>query len=284
MKTPISYYGGKQRLVPQILPLIPKHTQYVEPFCGGAAVFWAKEPSQHEVLNDLDGRVVNFYRVLQTQFIELQSMIRGTLHSEADHRRAGQVLADTSAKPLKRAWAFWVQTNMSFGRAIGNGFAFSSRARYGQSEEAQRSGYQRSQFNVALSDRLEGCEVFSRDAVALMLLKDSPSTFFYIDPPYISSECGHYKGYTSADFQRLLDVLAKLQGKFLLSSYPEPELLAARALHGWHTKDIEATVAVSGKRKERKAKTECLTYNYNPAEAQGQLALFSSATPTHVHG
>lgn len=259
MKTPISYYGGKQRLVPEILLLIPKHTQYVEPFCGGAAVFWAKPPSQHEVINDLDGRVVNFYRVLQTRFIELQTMIRGTLHSEAEYYRAKAVLQDGQAPALDRAWAFWVQTNMSFSKKLFAGFAFDNGLTSASVARKRNefTGYQ---------ERLEPAEIFSRDAVELIKLKDSPTTFFYIDPPYVSSECGHYKGYTSADFQRLLDTLAALQGKFLLSSYPEPELLAMRAAHGWQVKDIEATVAVSGKRKERKAKTECLTWNYSLQE------------------
>jgi DNA adenine methylase len=260
MKTPISYYGGKQRLVPEILPLIPKHTQYVEPFCGGAAVFWAKEPSQHEVINDLDGRVVNFYRVLQTRFDELQSMIRGTLHSEAEYRWAKSVLLDNEADELDRAWALWVQTNMSFSNKIFGGFGFEQNTGKVSGVAAKRAEFE------VYNGRLEKVEVFSRDAVDLIILKDSPTTFFYIDPPYVSSECGHYKGYTSADFQRLLDTLAGIQGKFLLSSYPEPELLAARAAHGWSTKDIEATVAVSGKRKERKGKLECLTYNYSLAE------------------
>ena len=267
MKTPISYYGGKQRLVPEILPLIPKHTQYVEPFCGGAAVFWAKEPSAHEVINDLDGRVVNFYRVLQTRFPELQAMIRGTLHSEAEYYRAKALLLNEQAEPLERAWAFWVQTNMSFSNKLFGGFAFSDDGGRSAMTTTKRAEF--GQYEV----RLRGAEVFSRDAVELIKLKDSPTTLFYIDPPYVSSECGHYKGYTSADFQRLLDALATLQGKFLLSSYPEPELLAMRALHGWQTKDIDATVAVSGKRKERKAKTECLTWNYSlQAEPIGLFA------------
>jgi DNA adenine methylase len=261
MKTPISYYGGKQRLVPEILPLIPKHTQYVEPFCGGAAVFWAKEPSQHEVINDLDGRVVNFYRMLQQDFNNLQAMIQSSLNSESEYYRAKEVLKDAAASDLERAWAYWIQTQASFSNKVGGGFGFDQDGR-----QAGVLAQKKADFTAQYLERVKLTEIFSRDAVRLILLKDSPSTFFYIDPPYVSSECGHYKGYTSADFQRLLDTLGKIQGKFLLSSYPEPELLAARAAYGWSIKDIEATVAVSGKRKERKAKTECLTYNYSLAE------------------
>lgn len=275
MKTPISYYGGKQRLVPEILPLIPQHTQYVEPFCGGAAVFWAKPPSAHEVINDLDGRVVNFYRVLQTRFTELQTMIRGTLHSEAEHRRARALLDDATACAVARAWAFWVRCTMSFGNSLPAGFAFSMRVREGATQCGNMTRNRRNDFVEDFSARVSGAEIFCRDAVELIKLKDSPTTFFYIDPPYVSSECGHYKGYTSEDFQRLLDTLATIQGKFLLSSYPEAELLTMRALHGWHIKDIEGTVAVSGKRKERKGKTECLTYNYSLAAEP--IGLFTSA-------
>ncbi len=68
IKTPISYYGGKQSMLKEILPIIPKHKIYVEPFFGGGAVFWAKEPAVTEVINDTNMRVVNFYEVLKHDF------------------------------------------------------------------------------------------------------------------------------------------------------------------------------------------------------------------------
>ena len=122
MKTPISYYGGKQNMVNSILPLFPNHQQYVEPFFGGGAVFFAKNPSPHEVINDKLDCAITFYRVLKTRFPELQSMIQATLHSESEHKRTKELLA--SEDDLSKAWAFWVQTNMSFSKGIGKGFAF----------------------------------------------------------------------------------------------------------------------------------------------------------------
>lgn len=274
MKTPISYYGGKQKLVPELLPLIPMHTHYVEVFFGGGALFWAKEPSIHETLNDLDGRVVNFYRVLQTDFGRLQRLIQATCHSEAEYFRAKQALANPATKPLKRAWAFWVQANMSFGNKLGGGFAHSATFNTGKADEPRKSTLKRETFTKAYAQRIELAEIFCRDAVAIIKLKDGPNVFFYIDPPYLSSHCGHYQGYTSADFARLLDACSTMQGKFLLSSYPEPELLAARAAYGWQSKDIDSAVAVSGKRKEQKRKLECLTYNYSLATEP--IGLFAS--------
>jgi DNA adenine methylase len=61
LKTPVSYYGGKQQLATIILGLIPNHRLYCEHFLGGAAVFFAKEPSPVEVINDTNGQLINFY-------------------------------------------------------------------------------------------------------------------------------------------------------------------------------------------------------------------------------
>ena len=79
MKTPISYYGGKQAMLKTILPLIPEHQIYCEPFFGGGAVFWAKEPSKYEYINDFNDLVVNFYEQLKNNFEELKSKIIATL-------------------------------------------------------------------------------------------------------------------------------------------------------------------------------------------------------------
>jgi len=103
--SPISYYGGKLNMVKDILPLIPPHTQYVEPFFGGGAVFFAKKPSPHEVINDKLDCAITFYRVLKTRFPELQSMIQATLHSESEYKRAKELL--NSEDDLLKAWAFW---------------------------------------------------------------------------------------------------------------------------------------------------------------------------------
>src|SRR6266852_2181037 len=68
---PLSYIGGKNRLAARIIELFPKHTTYVEAFAGGAQVFFHKEPSPVEVLNDLDREIVNFFRICQSHYQEL---------------------------------------------------------------------------------------------------------------------------------------------------------------------------------------------------------------------
>lgn len=125
LKTPVTYYGGKQQMIGTILPLIPPHQTYVEPFFGGGAIFFSKPPSQCEIINDLRGDVVNFYRICKAEFGILRTLIIGTAHSRQIHREAEQVLKNPDCfSEVKRAWAFWVQTNMSFSSMIFGGWAF----------------------------------------------------------------------------------------------------------------------------------------------------------------
>jgi DNA adenine methylase len=88
MKTPLSYYGGKQQLAKLILGLIPNHRIYCEPFIGGAAIFFAKEPSKVEVINDTNGEIINFYEVLKRDFTALEKEVAISLHSRKLHNHA----------------------------------------------------------------------------------------------------------------------------------------------------------------------------------------------------
>ena len=93
MKTPITYYGGKQTMLKYILPLIPPHTLYTEAFCGGAAVFFAKPPSDGEVINDLNQQMTNFYEMLRTEFDALKARVDVTIHARDLHAHAAHILS-----------------------------------------------------------------------------------------------------------------------------------------------------------------------------------------------
>lgn len=125
MKTPVTYYGGKQSMLKYILPLIIAHTIYVEPFAGSAAVFWEKEPSSVEVLNDTSQEVINFYRVLQNDFLALQKEVQATPHSREVHRQA-QIVYENSAmfRPLRHTWAFWVLTCQRYSASLISGWQY----------------------------------------------------------------------------------------------------------------------------------------------------------------
>jgi DNA adenine methylase len=220
MKTPISYYGGKQQLLPTILPLIPAHRIYTEAFFGGGAVYWAKEPAEVEAINDYNGNVVNFYRVLKTRYDDLNKVIKATLHSRETHKHACTIYAlPWLFDELTRAWAFWAACHQGFHCMIGCGWTFDS---YGK----KTKGFAKRTQNLtpAHADRLRLTTIEQRDANVLLAYYDTPETFHYIDPPYLNANQGHYGGYTEAHFKTLLNTLSNLKGKFLLSTYPH-ELL-----------------------------------------------------------
>lgn len=209
VKTPITYYGGKQRLVNLILSLIPEHKLYCEPFVGGAAVFFAKEPSEMEVINDLNGEVVNFYRVCHGDFKKLEKLIQSTPHSRQVHRETQDILKNTSTQdPVKRAWAFWVQTNMSFSARVFGGYAYEKKS----NGTLKRSVNKKIAFNKEVGERLNMVDIENNDALQVIKSRDTKDSFFYCDPPYFNSDMGHYKGYTEKDFEDLLTTLSKIEG------------------------------------------------------------------------
>lgn len=256
-KTPISYYGGKQSMLKHIRPLIPSHKVYVEAFFGGGAVFWDKEPADAEVINDYNGMVVNFYEQLKSNYDELKKAVEATPYSRETYKQAMVIYQHPYLfTPLIKAWAFWVGTVQGFSNKIGNW-----RAAHTTPKEAQMCSNKKMLIAPELSRRLELVQIECTDAIYLIERLDSPETFFYLDPPYVDSDQGHYGGYTQEHFNRLLDALSQIKGKFLLSSYPNAILDQYRERYGWNSDDKNMQLAASASKAKRKI--ECLTFNYS---------------------
>lgn len=258
IKTPISYYGGKQSMLKHILPLIPSHKIYVEPFFGGGAVYWAKEPSKTEVINDVNANIVNFYEVLKHDFFKLREKIDATLHSRLTYKSA-MVIYDCPwlFDKTTRAWAFWVVTNQGFSCKIGSWG-------YDRDKRGHTISNKVEAFKEVLSERLKTTQIEHNDADKVIMSRDTEDTFVYADPPYIDTNQGHYGGYMIEHFKRDLDALGAMKGKFLLSTYPSDILNEYIEKHGWHTKTIDKPLC-AGNGAEinvRKRKFEILTANY----------------------
>ena len=258
LKTPVSYYGGKQNLLSTILPLIPEHDLYCEPFCGGAAVFWGKEPSAVEVINDLNSEVVNFYRVVQSNFDPLWLMVQDTLHSRRQHTDADVIYKNPHLfNDVQRAWAFWVQTSQSFTSKIGGGWAYGRKSNSCE----KKTDNTKDRFRSIYKDRLKHVQIECNYASKVIESRDSETSFFYVDPPYPETNCGHYGGYRLADFEVLLKLLATIKGKFLLSSYDYDLLSRYTADNGWH--QFKKEMVISAKKGKRdKMKVEVFTANF----------------------
>lgn len=258
MKTPITYYGGKQNLVSHILPLIPKHSIYTECFAGGLAVFFKKERSKTEIINDTNSFVIDFYAVVISNFEALQLKIQQTPYSRAIYKVAFSIYEMPHLfSQLQRAWAFYILTNNGFSGRIG------SFGCYTKGQKAQ--GWERKKLliNSQLKDRLLGVQIECTDALKILKLRDTPDSFHYVDPPYFNSNMGHYGNYTKDDFEKLLFTLSGLKGKFLLSSYPSELLEQYVSQHGWYQKEIVQRVSANRtKSSKQRKKVEVLTANY----------------------
>lgn len=259
LKTPISYYGGKQKLASKIISVLPKHTLYCEPFLGGAAVFFAKPQSEIEVLNDTNKELINFYRVVQQDFVSLEKEIRISLHSRDLHRKASVIYTHPDMfSEIKRAWAVWVLSTQSFSAQLDNSWGYDKT----RNTTTKKIINNRDRFTEEMAIRLQNVQLEAADALYVIRSRDSDKSFFYLDPPYFNSDCGHYDGYSIDDFEALLKLLAGIKGKFLLSSYPSPLLQKYAKEHGWHMWSVEQGVSVNSKSGYIKRKVEVLTANY----------------------
>jgi DNA adenine methylase len=259
MRTPITYYGGKQTLLKHLLPLIPPHKIYCEPFFGGGALFFAKPKSEVEIINDVNGEVVNFFKVVKTKFSELQKEIKGSPHSRELFKRAKAIYDFPDMfNDVQRAWAFWVLTNQGFAGMIGS-WGFGKTA---SKEKAVAT--KRDEFTKGYAERLRTVQVEHNDALKVIDRCDDKDAFLYCDPPYINSDQGHYEGYTSTQYEDLLKRLAKFKGKFMLSSYPSALLTKYIKRYKWKVKRIKKAVAVT--KLTDKQKVEMIVLNYEPPE------------------
>lgn len=259
LRTPISYYGGKQKLASTVIRFMPAHRLYCEPFVGGAAVFFAKPPSAVEVLNDTNQELINFYKVCKNRFHDLQSLVRTTLHSRMQHDDAWVIYNKPHLHDeVRRAWAVWVLSTQSFSAMLDGSWGYDKK----DNSTTAKISNKREQFTEDLALRLQNVQIECADAIYVIGRCDAADSFIYADPPYFNSNCGHYDGYTVEDFTMLLEKLASIKGKFLLSSYHSDVLDGFVKRYGWHQWDVEQDVSVNAKSGYRKKKVEVLTANY----------------------
>jgi DNA adenine methylase len=207
---PLAYVGGKRRLAPLIAKVLPTHTTYVEPFAGGCQVFFRKQPSRVEVLNDVDDEVFNFLRIVQTHALELTRILRYVVASRRMHatllRQNPGDLTD-----IQRAARFLYLQKNSFGGRV-------TRQNYHVCV-AQPSNFNPNSIAAAIDNaarRLRRVQLECESYEKVLSRYDRPSTFFYIDPPYVGLKLYRFN-FDEERFEALASQLSGVQGKFLLS-------------------------------------------------------------------
>lgn len=210
MHSPLSYLGGKSRLAERIVKMIPEHTCYCEPFCGAAWVFYRKEQSRVEVINDMDGELITFWRVIQNHLEEFLRYFKFAIVSrqlfELEKRKDPSTLTD-----IQRAVRYYYLQKLAFGghttkRSFGTSTSGSPRLNLSTLEDVLLEAHWR--LARVVVENLNACECIQR--------YDRPTTFFYIDPPYWQT-AGYVHPFTEADYEKLRSTLDGIQGRFLLS-------------------------------------------------------------------
>jgi DNA adenine methylase len=229
---PIAWYGGKHYLARWIIEQMHDHRVYVEPFGGMAGVLLKKEPSEVEVFNDLDGRVVNFFRVIRDrqQFNELKRRCELTPYS----REEFHTLCHTPepSNPVDQAWWFFVRCRQARGgigmsRLTPNSWATSTRTRRKMPEPISKylsalDGLE------AVAARFRPVMIENMPAIDLIRKYDGNDVLFYCDPPYPASTRSGRKAttyafeMTDAQHAELLDMIGQCRGRVLISSYDSP--------------------------------------------------------------
>jgi len=273
MRTPITYYGGKQMLAKQIVSLLPEHKIYCEPFFGGGAVFFAKRKSYLEVINDTNNKLITFFTVLRDDYRNLNRIITDTLHSEAIHKAAKDIYNGRSGtvSDLELAWSVWVVTNGSFGGNIHGGWKWCNGTAGSHSGIYLRG--KREDISIELHDRIKEVQISCRDAIRVICDRDTAETVFYLDPPYPGCVQGHYYGYSMTDLIQLLNQLQNIKGKFILSNFWSQTLKWYVIKNNWQVMTFTSQMKVAnlGSRQRRtsfkKIKTEILVMNFIPEAA-----------------
>jgi DNA adenine methylase len=283
MNGPLKSHGGKHYLARQIVALMPPHTHYVEAQAGGLAVFFAKPfEGISEVVNDINGDLMTFWRVLQDKksFAEFKRRIEAVPFSEVEWQDAEQALAglDESVRRtdlVERAVRFFILSRQSMaGRCQEFTPLTRTRTRRGMNEQAS-AWLKAIEGLTAVHARLQRVVILNRPAIEVIRSQDGPQTLFYLDPPYLpetrsSGEVFGKFDMTEAEHEELLEVIQGLQGKVMISGYRCP-LYDAR-LTKWHRHEFDVPNNAAGGVLKRRM-VETVWCNFRPkSKAQKEVA------------
>lgn len=222
----ICWMGGKQRLVKKLLSLIPEHHVYCEVFCGGAALLLNKPPSDVEVLNDIDGNLVNLFIIVRDRAKEFQAALKRLPYSrelyETWRRPFLQGKTDESSDPVERAVRFYYVIRSAFFSHPRKGWRFERcGSRKGNARQHAATLWNALTQLDEIATRLRYVYIDHVDFRRCIRNWDSPQSFFFVDPPYYGTE-QHIHAFTEQDHKDLAEILSRTKGKWLLTYNETP--------------------------------------------------------------
>ena len=251
---PLKWHGGKWYLAPKIVAKMPVHTHYVEPYAGGLSVLLAKNPiGVSEVANDIDGRLSNFWRVLQGDavFDRFKRILEAVPFSEKEWQAAATGKTDD---PVENAVGFFIHCRQSLAGRM-DCFAPLSRTRTRRNMNEQASAWLNAVEGLAtVHARLKRVAILNRDALDVIRQQDGAKTLFYLDPPYLSETRSAEDVYSHEmsveQHVALLEVICQCEGRVMLSGYPS-DVYDSRLRKWTRHEFVLPNQAAGGKQKRR---------------------------------
>jgi DNA adenine methylase len=210
----LRWQGGKSRLLKHILPLIPLHDCYCEPFFGGGAVLFAKPRSSVEIINDLNGNLIALYRNLQ---YHLPALLEELEWLSASRQNLYDFVAQPGITELQRAARFLLVNRTSFGGGMSSFGAAKTKG--------GGVGFDHNKVGDLLGEahrRLNGVVVENLPFERCLQNYDSAQTFFFIDPPYENATNRAYEGWDEAKLTQFRREVGKLKGRWIVTLNDSP--------------------------------------------------------------
>ena len=233
-------------MIAKLLKLLPEHRTYVEPFCGAAAIFFAKAPSEVETLNDIHSGVVGLFRILRDNTDEFMHLARHTPYSRELWFECRDNW-ENEPDPTKRAWMWWYVACTSFSGLWGRSISTSvSRPARGMADTCSKF-LSRIDMLPAMVERLRQTQIEHVDGVYCLERYCTADGLAYVDPPYVAATrtTGKYQHEFSDDaHSRLVDALLHLPGRFMVSGY-QHSLYQPLDDAGWSRTDYETACYAS---------------------------------------
>jgi DNA adenine methylase len=253
LRSPIRWFGGKGNMVARLLPLLPPHRIYVEPFGGGASLLFAKPPSPVEVYNDIDSGLVNFFRVLRDpeKFAKFYHLVAFTPYSREEYEYCRDTW-ESCEDEVEKAYRWFVVARMCFSGAFGKSWSIALTASRRNMALTCSRWLSAIEMLPAIHERMMRVQIEHSDFRYIFKRYDTPETLFYCDPPYIpeTRRFGTYKHeLTLDDHKELVQILLSVKGKVLLSGYKHP-VYAPLEEAGWKRIDFETVCYAAGRTRE----------------------------------
>lgn len=234
----IPWIGGKRRLADRIFPLFPRHSCYVEPFAGGAALFFLRPvPAEVEVLNDINGDLVNLYRVVQHHLEEFVRQFKWALSSRQVFKWLQETRPETLTDIQRAARFYYLQQSAFGGRVDGQSYGTAT---------TQPPGLNLLRIEEALSAahlRLSNTYIEHLSWADCIRRYDRPHTLFYCDPPYWQTE-GYGVPFGFEQYEEMAELIGRIKGKAIISLNDHPDI--RRVFGRYHIESTDITYTVGG--------------------------------------